>query len=294
MAKAGRAKRLEAPTIAAPDPFLEVRVKRLDLTPGLIGLCAGYEQGRWRSRELAEHMLEWLPEFALNYTEAKSVQSGNAARLLKEAALRVYQTDKFQNRGEFGELLLHIVLRQVFRTVPAISKIYYKDSANHTVKGFDAVHVVADTAGLQLWLGESKFYEDISSAINDVVAELERHSEDRYLRGEFATIINKIDDAWPHADRLRKLLNPNTSLDDVFDALCVPVLLTYNSKAVNAHSRVTEAYCEAFRTELERHHVTFSDKSLPKVQIYLFLIPLKSKKDLVKELDEELRRWQKR
>lgn len=270
-----------------------MRVHRLDLTPTLTGLCVGFETGRWRAQELASHMMEWLPEFALDYTERKTIQASNATRALREAARRVYQTDKFKNRGEFGELLLHIAMRQVFGTLPAISKIYYKDSDNETVKGFDAVHVVASEQALELWLGEVKFYKDISRAITDVVAELEKHTKDDYLRREFAAIVNKIDPTWPHADRLTKLIDTNTSLDDVFDVLCVPVLLTYDSEAVNANDRINDTYCAQFREEIERHHRTFSQKILPQVRIHLFLVPLKEKQALLKALDEGLKTWQK-
>ena len=37
--------------------------------PGLAGVCAGFEAGKWRYDQLAEHILEWLPEFALNERE---------------------------------------------------------------------------------------------------------------------------------------------------------------------------------------------------------------------------------
>ena len=277
---------------SSPDTFLEIRVKRLNLAPALIGLCVGYEGGRWRSRELAKHMMEWLPEFALTYAERKDLRSFNAVSLLRAAARSIYNTEKFKNRGEFGELLLHIGIRQVFNTLPAISKIYYKDSTNDTVKGFDAVHVVAANTSLQLWLGEVKFYKDISRAITDVVEELRKHTEGDYLRHEFAAIVNKIDLTWPHSKRLRKLLHPNTSLDNVFDVVSVPVLLTYDSDVVNSFSGVSAEYKAAFKRELERYHVTFRSKSLPAVRIYLFLVPLKDKTELLGELDQELGKWQ--
>jgi hypothetical protein len=281
--------------LARPDNFLEVRVSRLDLTPTLHGLCAGYEQGRWRSKEFAQHLMEWLPEFALNYSDAQAITSGNAVRLLRDAALRVYQSDKFEQRGEFGELLLHAALRQVFDTIPAISKIYYKDSANNTVKGFDAVHVVATKNSLELWLGEAKFYDNFSRAVASVIKELALHTGNDFLRKEFALIVNKIDPAWPHADRLKKLLSPNTSLDQVFDTLCVPVLLTYNSATLASHVKVTSEFRAAFSKELETHYTSFAAQSLPKnARIHLILVPLHTKKELVTALDTELKRWQGR
>jgi hypothetical protein len=238
-------------------------------------------------------MLEWLPEFALGHTEQQGINAGTAARALRNAAQRVYQTDKFKKRGEFGELLLHIVIRQVHETIPAISKIYYKDSTNSTVKGFDCVHVIVTEGSLELWVGEVKFYKDINKAISDVVKELGNHTKDEYLRREFAAITTKIDPAWPYAEKLKKLIHANTTLDDVFDAICIPVLLTYNSDAVNAHSRDTKEYRKAFEAEIKAHHRVFSGKALPKVRIHLFLVPLKDKDELIKELDRGLKIWQK-
>jgi hypothetical protein len=237
-------------------------------------------------------MMEWLPEFALNFEERQALRHNNTVRMLRAAAQRVYATKKFENRGEFGELLLHIVARQVFNTLPAISKIYYKDADNDTVKGFDAVHVLAEGSLLELWLGEVKFYNDIARAIRDVVAELGQHTTPGYLRREAAAIINKIAPSWPHADRLKKLLDPNTSLDAVFDAMCIPILLTYDSDVLNAHDHVSDAFQQAFQTEVAAHHQTFSRKTLPPLRLHLFLIPLKDKEELVKMLDEELRIWQ--
>src|SRR5438552_9569908 len=116
--------------------------------------------------------MKGLPEFCLTHSELTALNHETAVELLRQAAQRVYTTHRFENRGEFGELMLHVVLRQVFGTLPAISKIYYKDAANDTVKGFDAVHVVASSDAFELWLGEAKFYDDALAAIRDVAKEL--------------------------------------------------------------------------------------------------------------------------
>ncbi|MED5681866.1 DUF1837 domain-containing protein, partial [Enterobacter hormaechei] len=111
---------------------------------------------------------------------------------------------------------------KIFNSIPAISKIFFKDSSNHAVKGFDAVHVIPTQTGLELWLGEVKFYQDIAKAITDVCKELDAHFEREYLREEFLLIRGKIDEAWPHAGALHKLLDESTSLDEVFDGVVVP------------------------------------------------------------------------
>lgn len=261
---------------------------------GLTGLCAGYDSGDWRCDALAEHLIEtWLPEFALRYSELTGLTPRTMGSLMRRAARSVYTTEKFQKRGEFGELILHAALMQSMDTLPAVSKIYYKDGPNETVKGFDAVHVVPTTDGLELWLGEAKFYNDAAKAIRDSVKSLKRLGERDYLRDEFASIVHKIDDQWPHADKLKQLLHKNTSLDKIFAAACIPVLLTYDSPVVANHSDQDAAYITAVTEEWEKHHSTFAAKPLPRrLKVHLFLMPLNTKERLIKALDKELRRWQ--
>lgn len=280
-------------SLTPPEPFLVHRVHHEHLVPGLTGLCVGYELGDWRHDQFADHVLDWLPEFALSWHEAVSLHAGNARRLLRRAARAIYATDKYASRGEFGELFLHIAIRQVFKTIPAVSKIYFKDAENDIVKGFDCVHVVALKARLELWLGEAKFYANISDAIRAACQSLETHLTADYLRSEMAAIRNKIAHDWPHTERLMRLTSEQTSLDDVFDALAIPVLLTYDSKAVRDHDQICVDYVAAFRREVLACHAKFAEKNpLPDLRVHLFLIPLEDKKRLQEALDRRLRQWQ--
>lgn len=277
-----------------PDPLLEIRIHFLEPAPGLTGLCAGFEQASWRAEQLADHLIEWLPDFALTYPERKALSAHNAVKQIRKAAQVIYDSPKYSSRrGELGELLLHVALRQVFDTLPAVSKIHFKDSPNDTVKGFDAVHVVADDNSLELWLGEAKFYADIASAINDAIGSLQEHTGRDYLRREFAAIVNKIDDTWPQAERLKTLLDQNTSLDTIFDAVCLPVFLSYNSPVIQEFDLVTEEFLSALCNELCSHRATFSSKELPQnIRVHLFLFPMETKQRLVDAFDGKLRLWQ--
>lgn len=265
--------------------FFEVVVHNLQQNPSLTGLCAGYERGSWRSNQLAKKIMRELPDFALRYSEKEGLSHENAMKSIAEAALTIYQTDKYAKRGEFGELLLHVILKELFNTIPAVSKIYFKDAPNDTVKGFDAVHVVASENELELWLGEVKFYSSISSAITDVTKELEKHLDTNYLRNEFLLVSHKIDEAWPHADKLSKLIDPDTSLDKVFKAVCIPVLLTYDSDTTKRFSELTEDYKRELLVELTTHYKKFEEKSpIKNLRVRLILFPLQDKTLLVNEL----------
>jgi len=233
-----------------PDAFLNVIFHEIGNAGDDMALCAGFERGQWRNDQLADHVMEWLPEFALDYSELSEISHANALRMTKKAAKIVYQTEKYGSRGEFGEILLHIAIRQVYKTVPAISKIYYKSAVNETVKGFDAVHVVKKGDDLELWIGETKFYEKLSKAIYDVSKEIADHLETDYLKSEFILIKNKIDPMWPEAKKLKSLLHENTSLDEVFKRVCIPILLTYDSGVVGKSQVCNEEYKENIKAEL--------------------------------------------
>lgn len=276
-----------------PREFLKVIVHDATIDPSLLGLCAGYELGDWRAEKFADHLFEWLPDFCLTWSEIENLGSGNCVRLMRQAAKRIYNTDKFIGRGEFGEVIIHAVLRQVYNTLPAISKIYYKDSSNDTVKGFDAVHVVNQEDRLELWLGEAKFYASISNAIHKVVDELQEHTERDYLRDEFVAIINKIEDSWPYYEKLKELLDSNTSLDEIFDCSCIPVLLTYDSSTTNSFSRMSEDYKQEIKIEFRNYYDTFVSKNIPEnLTIHLILVPLDTKEQLVENLHQKLTSWQ--
>ena len=93
-----------------PEPFLTLRVHDLTDEPSITGLCVGYERSEWRASQFVDHLMEWLPEFALNHTELAGMHSGNMVKMIRHAARKVYESKKFKVRGEFGELFLHAAI----------------------------------------------------------------------------------------------------------------------------------------------------------------------------------------
>lgn len=285
-----------------PDSFLNVIIYEAGELGDDLALCAGFERGQWRNDQLADHVMEWLPEFALDYSELNEIGHANALRMTKKAAKIVYKTEKYGLRGEFGEILLHIAIRQIYETLPAVSKIYYKSAVNETVKGFDSVHVVKKEDDLELWIGETKFYENLTKAIYDVSKEIIDHLETDYLRSEFILIKNKIDPAWPEAEKLKSLLHENTSLDEVFKRVCIPILLTYDSEVVNGSVVINDEYKENIKNELVNAYDSLRGKlnteyknrfsqNFP-LTAHVILIPLKEKKQLIAALDLRLKALQ--
>ena len=209
---------------AAPESFLTARVTIVDGEPKMTTLCAGFERGEWRQDGFVKHLFDYLLEFAMKWSELKKLNSGTAVRMIEDAARRVYETEKYGKRGEFGELLLHAALRSHFNSEPAVAKLFYKSADNDTVKGFDCVHVVvgADEM-LELWLGEAKFYADIGDALQAAFKSLSELTTTERLKREFVLVRGLVDDKWPYADQFKALLNERRSLDEVFQVLRIPV-----------------------------------------------------------------------
>lgn len=272
----------------------QIRYQDMKSSPALTTLCAGYESGSWRARQLVEDVMgRHLMSFALSFTDFNAISGENAAKMLKKAANAIYDTNKYHNRGEFGELLLHAAVKDFFDAQPAISKIHFKDSPNDTVKGFDCVHIIESDNKVELWLGEVKFYKDLAKAISDVTLELRAHFNKDFLEREFIAITNKLDPNWPLANSVADLLDRNRSLDEIIDHLVVPVMLTYDSAAVGEHSKVTADYTKAIEGESTQALAKFNlklNEALP-VKLHLILVPLEEKERLVNLFHDKLGVW---
>lgn len=277
-------------------PVLQVRVRASGTSVPLEVLCAGYELTKWRGRDLVRDTFDnHLLSFALNYSEYRAVSGETAMKSLRDAAISVYTTDKYGLRGEFGEMLLHGALVDFYGADPVVSKIYYEDSANDVVKGFDSVHIVPlDDGTLQLWLGEAKFYNNLQGAVSAVLKDVSAHLDADFLRKEFMFIGRKVDDSWPHADSFKALVAPARSLDEIASSIVMPVFLTYDSEAVAAHDVVSATYIDDLTAETTAALSSFENRlSKPlEVQIRLILVPLKSKRKLVKMMHKKLRKLQ--
>jgi hypothetical protein len=281
----------------APDPstlpvvLLTATIQDDSIDPALLTATVDYELGSWRTDALARHIVDWVADYALRHSEREHLSAGRLAEILR-GAMRV-TFGNGADRGVPGEILLHAICRQFFGSDTVINKVCFKTANNDTYKGFDAVHCVHNGHILELWLGEAKFYKDWQDALRSVVSELDAHLEKDYLRSEFALVASKIEDDHPHAEELRKLMHPNTSLDAAFDRIVVPILLTYDSPTTMSHNSTGDKYRSDLEAEVRLIWTKLKAKlstTLP-VSIKLFLIPLADKEALNQSLAAELSKW---
>ena len=206
--------------------------------------CAGFELTAWRCDALADHLIEWMADYAL-HEEELSVNHGNMYVRLKQAAARIYSSPHFERRGEIGEIAMHAICREFFETIPFAPRVFYLTSSNDVVKSFDLVHVRYPKAGPELWLGEAKFFENGVEGARAAIRSLNDHLEAGFLRNEKLILGPQVSKSVPRYQEIRDLLSERTSLDELFRTAIFPICIVSDSAATVSSATVCETYLEA-------------------------------------------------
>lgn len=273
-----------------PTRFLERIVFEEVPAPSRSVCCAGFELQAWRCKPFANHLVEWLPDYALAESEL-DISHGNMYIKLQQAAARVYTSKKYENRGEAGEIALHAICRDYFGTIPIAPRVFYKNSSNDVVKSFDMVHArFPNDVEVELWLGESKLYKKASDAITDAIASVNSHLEQGFLQNEKLLLGPQISRTAPNYDGVIELFRPQTSLDRFVKSSVFAIGIAANSDAVTSATELTDAYRSSVSGELAYLAKRVLGSGLDqKIRIVLIYIPLFDKDLFVKEFDNRLK-----
>jgi hypothetical protein len=209
-------------------------------------------QRYYRIDHLVELLQNVIPEFAFGFHEGKTIELSKIRPTLREAARSIYKIEPFSRckeiykggafvpdddaekcflqRGEFGELVLHLLLRDFHNTIPLLSKIYFKDDRGSPVHGFDAVHIQPQAKSL--WLGESKLYVSGRKGVKALIDDIKNHFKRDYLNSEFAIISKKLKsfEYIPEKDHWLRIMDEHTKLSEVLESVTIPLLCTYSSE----------------------------------------------------------------
>jgi len=292
------------------------RIRETELSTYAVGFDLNNEgEMEYRLGKLIKLLQNVIPEFAFGHHLGDHVAIEDTIQLICEAANSIYKIndfeqvkkiyldsnsflddsieDKYLKRGEFGELILHLLLRDFYETIPLISKIYFKDSDGHTVHGFDAIHIQPETKSI--WLGESKLYTCGKNGVDALVKDLEEHIEKDYLNREFALISKKLKilDNIEEKDYWLDLLDEATSLKDKFESITIPMLCTYSSDLYETYGDDSiDGFINDYTNEVRALKKRFDDKNNHKLKLHLnivlMLFPVKCKNELVKGIHKKL------
>ncbi len=283
--------------------------------------CIKFDFGECMLNPLTEILLDALVDFAYGFH--KGIQERYHRRILKEAASSLYKIrgyaaakklyldddsvlyiddsekteevreyeEQIMKKGEFGELLLHVYLRDYFETVPLLSKIFFKDTDGFTVHGFDAIHIGRDPSDMKknsLFLGESKIYyrkagKSGVAGVKDLAKDIKDHFYRDFLTREFALVSKKKDAYLPldeYVDkntydsykayleiknswiaRIQKVCEGKDSLEHLLSSVTIPVICTYESELFRTFQDINQdGFIEAYNDEIVQLEVQFKEE----------------------------------
>lgn len=292
------------------------KIRETELATYAVGFDLNNEgEMEYRIGKLIKLLSKVIPEFAFGYHLGESIPIEEMVTMIGEAANAIYKINdfeqvkkiylqnnsflddnienKFLRRGEFGELILHLIMREFHETIPLLSKIYFKDSDGHTVHGFDAIHIQPDTK--TVWLGESKLYMCGENGIDALLKDLEEHIERDYLNREFALISKKMKilDNIEEKDYWLDLFDEGTTLKEKFNSITIPMVCTYTSDLYKKYGDDSlNGFINDYISEVRLLKKRFDDRNKHKLKkhlnIILLLFPVKCKNELVKGIHKKL------
>jgi hypothetical protein len=293
-----------------------LRIDESDLNSFLIDTDIGDDGiSRYMLEEFAKVVIDVIPEYVFAQYRNEEISSLNAVDKLREAAHSIYKIKEFElmrryyllgdlqakqeldkssykNRGEFGELVLHLLLRDFKGTIPLVSKVYFKDSSGVPAHGFDTVHISPNEK--VLWLGESKFYSDGKQGIRELLKDLENHFKKEFLDEQFIIIKKNLEcNEIPQRQQWICELSNCNKLGDKLNMINIPMLCTYENDIYEKFDDLKEQdavdYHELNVRELKKY---FDDNNThplkSRLNVILFLFPVKNKKELITILHEKL------
>jgi hypothetical protein len=289
-------------------------IKQVIREKGLQAYLVGFDFGNYRWEPFIDEVCDVLVEFAHGWKKESRSKNRDSRELLKKTAKAIYEIPEFAEvasiyrhgkslddkdqryylrKGEFGELLLHLLLVDYNSTIPLISKIYFKDENNAIVHGYDGVHI--EPVCRTLWLGESKLFFNGENGIDNLLEDLTNHFNEDFMRKEFFTIQKRIPEGREIPERKYwvNLLNEKHKLEDVIKFIRIPLLCTYTSPNFFKTPDETAAsfkidYDKEVRYLQQHFTAKFKHPWKDNLEVILLLFPVRCKNAFVSRMHQRL------
>jgi ribosome-associated translation inhibitor RaiA len=246
-----------------------------------------YEKTKYRQSDLVKLIRDTVLFFALTPEELSKINAETTHKFQKRAWKRISDRPK-EKKGDYGELLLFLILEVFYPARKLVTKVRLRSSMGDEIKGFDCAHFSIDeNDGICLWLGEAKFHQSFSTAINKAVTSLNEHLSGKTLKDEISILEGnntEIDEAT--REKIENYLNSGISLDKM--NFKIPTLLTFDSNVIKSHKEVCKKFIEDLEIELQSKYLTIDKSSIslsPNVELQFILFPLETIAAIKEELE---------
>lgn len=255
-----------------------------------IGMTLNYEEGKYRQAELIRIIRESVVHFALTREEIKKYKDDDDfGEMQRKAWDRISKAHK-NSKGDYGELLLFIILSIFFPSEKFVTKVRLRSSTKDQIKGFDCAHFSLEDGDVVLWLGEAKFHKQFSGAITGAIESINEHCKIDYLKDEISILGSNIEinENFQEFEKINNILNGGVTLDKV--KIRIPVLLTYDCKVIPKYGDIEDALFigemeEEFLSKyknVDNHEITLK----PNIEVMFIVVPFESVTDIKTELEK--------
>ncbi|MDA1379618.1 DUF1837 domain-containing protein [Plesiomonas shigelloides subsp. oncorhynchi] len=148
--------------VLVEDMFLNL-CPSTDLTPienkSVLSIANDYQEGKWRHSKFHSFVWDNIAETSLSHAERESLIDQSHSKLVAAAqSLRLTDKDTDIGKGsELAEIVLYGIMKNHYKALPVVPKIFYKQNCQDNAKGADSVHIVVDENDFTIWFGEAKF-----------------------------------------------------------------------------------------------------------------------------------------
>lgn len=272
----------------------------------VLSLLNDFESGSWRFHHFHRYIWNNIAQAALNYEEREAL-IGEPQTTLYNAAQKLRLTDAIDSSSEgseIAEILLYALLKDHFKALPVVAKIFYKQNVKDYAKGADSVHIVIEDKEMQVfsvWLGEAKFYNSFdNNRLAKIVESVGETLSREKLRKEFSIIcgITDLRDFFGDENKLlfekiKQKLDENTSLDEIKPILHIPILLLYECPITAETTKMDDVYRENIKklqTDIAKQYFSKQIKKLASIiydyqhiKFHFILFPVPDKDRIAKK-----------
>lgn len=273
----------------------------------VLSLLNDFEDGTWRYSKFQNFIWDNIAQTALSQQEREKLIFKSHSELVSAAKkLRLEDKNSVGKGSELAEIALYGIMKDYYKALPVVPKIFYKQNSQDNAKGADSVHIVIeDKKDFSLWYGEAKFYNSIEDyRLDRVVKSVENSLNSETLKKENSIItnINDIDylvDDCELCKKIKDALSSKKSLDSLKPKINIPILLLYECEITNKVNCISEEY----KKELIEYHKERANKyfkkqieklkskifDYEKIKFHLILFPVPSKEKIVDKFTSNLR-----
>lgn len=273
----------------------------------VLSIVNDFEDGDWRYEKFQKFIWNNIKETALSYKERQALICEGEDSVLTECAknLRLVEDhDDVGQGGEIAEILLYGIMKNYYKALPVVPKIFYKQNSQDFAKGSDSVHIVVeDESSFSLWLGEAKFYSNIENSRFDKIVDSVYNSISKERLKKENSIITNVSDLEDLPDisillkdKIKSTLNRDVSIDSIRTILNIPILLLHECKITKEATHLTDEYINEIKSYHKDRATQYFKKQINKcsqvdkyseIRFHIILFPVPEKQKIIDKFTQK-------